>query len=63
RVVVEATGRGRAARPRRAELWLPGATGAPAPVVERRPTDAPTDAPVETPVDHPAEPVAWADAG
>lgn len=35
RLVVEATGRRRAARPRRLELWLPGADGAPAPVVDR----------------------------
>ena len=34
RVVVEVEGRGRAARPRRRELWLPGADGRPAPVVE-----------------------------
>jgi hypothetical protein len=55
RVVVEATGRGRAARPRRVELWLPGATGAPAPVTERRPVAADPLAP--------ATPEAWADAG
>ena len=55
RVVVEATGRGRAARPRRVELWLPGATGAPAPVTERRPV---ADAPPA-----PVVPLAWADAG
>lgn len=35
RVVVEATGRRQAARPRRVELWLPAAAGAPAPIVER----------------------------
>jgi hypothetical protein len=60
RVVVEATGRGRAARPRRAELWLPGATGAAAPVTERRPA-----ASLDRPADLPAavETVAWADAG
>lgn len=33
RVVVEAEGRGRAARPRRRELWLPGVDGRPAPVL------------------------------
>ncbi|WCO68335.1 hypothetical protein PO878_06285 [Iamia majanohamensis] len=32
RLVVEATGRRRAARPRRLELWLPGPDGRPAPV-------------------------------
>ncbi|HMJ76468.1 MAG TPA: hypothetical protein VK507_10875, partial [Iamia sp.] len=55
RVVVEATGRGRSARPRRIELWLPGATGTATPVTERRPSDTPS---------HPAaDPVTWADAG
>ncbi len=57
RVVVEATGRGRAARPRRAELWLPGVTGAPAPLAER--TDR---RPVDRPVASDAS-VAWADVG
>jgi len=59
RVVVEATGRGRSARPRRVELWLPGATGAAAPLTDRRPSETPTDRPVATP----AETETWADAG
>lgn len=37
RLAVEAVGRRRAAQRRRLELWLPGADGAPAPVVDRSP--------------------------
>lgn len=41
RLVVEATGRRRAARPRRVALWLPGPDGAPVPVADPMPIDAP----------------------
>lgn len=57
RVVVEATGRRRAARARRVELWLPGATGAPAddPVGGRIASESPSDT-------RPATTPTWADA-
>ncbi|NLV55884.1 MAG: hypothetical protein GXY13_09765 [Acidimicrobiales bacterium] len=42
RLVVEAEGRGRAARPRRLELWLPGPDGAPAPLVTTPSTTVPS---------------------
>ncbi len=44
RLVVEATGRRRAARPRRLELWLPDAEGRPAPVVTADPVAPPAAA-------------------
>jgi hypothetical protein len=54
RVVVEATGRGRSAQPRQAELWLPGATG----------SATPLDRPIATPLDPPATwSPTWADVG
>lgn len=43
RLVVEARGRGRASRPRRLELWLPGPDGAPAPVRDSHPRADPAD--------------------
>lgn len=55
RVVIEATGRGRSAQPRRAELWLPGATGSATPL------DRPT--PATTTADPTADPLTLADAG
>jgi hypothetical protein len=60
RLVVEASGRRRAARPRRVELWLPGAEGAPAPIVPR-PRAAPVEVGVEVGVGS-VEP-GWAEAG
>jgi hypothetical protein len=45
RIVLEATGRGAAARPRRAELWLPAADGSVA-AAEPEAPDAPAAAPV-----------------
>ncbi|HYI62660.1 MAG TPA: hypothetical protein VEW93_12745 [Acidimicrobiales bacterium] len=71
RLVVEASGRRRAARPTRVELWLPGADGAPAPVVPVPVGSAPTvPAPASAPAPAPAPAVArgpapagWAEAG
>ncbi|HEU5149223.1 MAG TPA: hypothetical protein VFU19_01930 [Iamia sp.] len=71
RLVVEATGRGRAARPRRVELWLPGPDGVPAPVLDRpagdrRPVPERTAGGADRRVvarREAAESLAWADAG
>lgn len=71
RLVVAATGRRRASRPRRLELWLPGADGMPAPIVadphrtgidpHRTGIDPPGDPRASTPTRPPAP--GWAHAG
>ncbi len=56
RLVVEASGRRRAARPRRLELWLPGADGRPMPVIAAPEPVAPTPTGTASPAD-------WSRAG
>lgn len=78
RLVVEATGRRRAARPRRLELWLPDAEGRPAPIVATAQATPPAGPPARplapevagvsdrSPRDRPADPAGsaagWAHA-